>query len=158
MKLQQIVWNKNVITITYGNGSVFTGDCEKLPKNIWADCDAARHGIAQKLGDAKSGGTAAEKFAEVSEIWPALLAGNWNRRGTSGGVEAYMERAYQILAVSAKQKPAQAKEWYDAYLAMPEAKQTEVRAKPFMKAAIDSARAEKKLATPESDKPFNPNE
>ena len=165
MKLQQTSWTgKDVIEIRYGNGSVFTGDCMTLPENIYQPCDAARHGIAQKLGDAKSGGTAAEKYAEVLLIWDSMKGpgrgngeGSWNRKGQSGGVESFVERAYEILAQTAGQKPEQAAAWFEAYKTMPEEKQAEIRAKGFMKAAIESARAEKKLAGSATDKTFNPN-
>jgi len=157
MKKQSIDWVKDdTIEIKYGNGLVFTGDCLDLPEDIYQPCAAARHGIAQKLGDAKSGGTAAEKHAEVVEIWASLLGNAWNRRATGAGVEALIERAYAILAGKAGQPEAQAEVWYEQYLEMDEAKREMVRAKPFMKAAIEAARAERKLGGTTTEE-FNPN-
>ena len=160
MKLQQISWTKkDTIEIRYGNGSVFTGDCLELPEGVYTPCDAARHGIAQKLGDAKSGGTASEKYAEVLEIWANLKGGSWNRKGTTGGVAIFIGPAYLILAEKAGATEAQASEWLEAYLEMSEERQAEIRAKPFMKAAIETARANAKMAVATGgDKPFNPNE
>lgn len=43
---------------------------------------AERHGFKQKYGDAASGGTAQEKYAEVQEIHASLLAGEWERTAT----------------------------------------------------------------------------
>jgi hypothetical protein len=160
MKLQQISWtSKDAIEIRYGNGAVFSGDCTELPENIYTPCDAARHGIAQKLGDAKSGGTAGEKHAEVVEIWAALKGGSWNRKGTTGGVAVFIGPAYLILAEKAGATEEQAAEWLEAYLAMSEERQAEIRAKPFMKAAIETARANAKMAVATGGgKAFDPNE
>jgi hypothetical protein len=158
-KLQSISWTGKTIEIVYGNGKKFAGDCGELPESIFVDCPAARHGITQKLGDAKSGGTAQEKYEEVLEIWGNLKGGSWNRRGNSGNLEELVERAYEILAETAGQPATQAGVWYKGYQEAGEEKQAEIRAKGFMKAALDTARAEKKLsANTTGGAAFNPNE
>ena len=160
MKKQSIDWNGTSITVTYGNGQKFVGDTSKLPASVWLDCPAARHGLTQKLGDAKSGGTASEKFAEVKEIWASLLTGSWNRRAATDTSELIL-RAYHILAHKAGVKAEQADDWFQQYQGMTEERQAEVRNKAFMKAALEAAKAEKRLVaagTVDTDTPFNPNE
>jgi hypothetical protein len=44
--------------------------------------EAMLHGFKQKFGDAKSGATAAEKYADVIAIHESLLAGEWERTAT----------------------------------------------------------------------------
>ena len=145
MKKQSIDWNGASIVIKYGNGSVFTGDTSELPEAIFIDTASARHGLQQKLGDAKSGGTAGEKYAEVLLIWDALKNGDWHRRGSGEGVEALMERAFVILAESAKMAE-KAEAWFAAYSELSEEEKETTRSKPAIKAAIEKAKAEKRLA------------
>lgn len=158
--VQDLSWNGLMLVIAYGKAKIRKEfDFSKVPAKIFTDCAAARHGIEQKYGDAKSGDKFGKEKAEyVDRIYAANVEGNWNIKGDAG--DAYIEQAYQILAESAKQKPEQAKVWYADYLKFSEEKKAEVRAKGFMKAAIEKARADKKLQMPESskEKPFNPNE
>lgn len=151
---QNITWNGAVITITYGNGKKFVGDCDTLPESIYVDCAAARHGIGQKLGDAKSGGTADQKYNEVLEIWAALVGGSWNRKGDSG-IET-IRRAYEIIATGLGKSLDQAATWFQEYADADENRRAEIRAKPHMKSAIATARAEKNLPD-DSDENFDPN-
>jgi hypothetical protein len=156
-KKQSIDWKGQSIEIVYGHGETWAGDCSKLPKSIFEDCAAARHGIAQKLGDAKSGGTSKEKIAEVREIWAGMLTGSWNRKAQSTLVEI-VERAYAIIAEGLGKPKAQADAWFQQYLDADEEKQAEIRAKPHMKAALQQARTERSLAdVEESDGDFDPN-
>jgi hypothetical protein len=158
-KIQTISWNGDIITIAYGNGQTFTGDCSTLPRNIYQACDAARHGISQKLGDAKSGGTASEKFEEVQAIWAGLKAGNWNRRGT--GDESLIQDVYRILAQAAGLKGKAAEEkvssWFAQWQTMSEADRDKVRAKDFFKSALAKAKADRKVIRPEANGDFDPN-
>ncbi len=159
MKTQELKWNGATLHIDYAKAKLTRDyDMSKLPANVWIDCAAARHGMEQKFGDAKSGDTFGKEKAEMCDrIYDGMLGGSWNLKGDGGSVEALIERAYQILATQAKQKPAQAKAWYEQYQAMDEEGQAKVKAKPFMKAAIDAARAEKKLGANATDETFNPN-
>lgn len=58
-------------------GKTFEVVVSKYPAEILA-C-AIAHGFKQKFGDAASGGTPAEKYAEVQAIHASLLAGEWER-------------------------------------------------------------------------------
>lgn len=145
MKKQVLQRDGALVRITYGNGAKFVGDTRELPESVFLDCDASWHGLLQKLGDAKSGGTAGEKHAEVLLIWDSLKSGAWNRKGEQGGVDALMPRAFEILDAN------RAVEWAEKYAGLDEEGKAEVRAKPQVKAAIDKARAEKKLAGVEVD-------
>lgn len=158
-KKQSIDWNGETIHITYGNGQKFAGDCAKLPESIYRPCAAARHGIAQKLGDAKSGGTAAEKFAEVQAIWQNMLGGLWNRRAEGAGIDALMPRAYEIIAGLMGKASDVAAVWLQEYLEADETRKEEIRAKPHMKSAINQARAERALSgvDVEDEDEFDPN-
>jgi hypothetical protein len=148
---QSIEWDGDVITIRYEGGiPAFTGDCGKLPQSIYQPCAAARHGIAQKLGDAKSGGTAREKRAEVEAIWAALMAGQW-RRGREGAVEetVLLARALAIVArakgLTGRAATEAAEKWLKKVLGLsPEDRDTFMRKSGF-KAALNAARAEIRL-------------
>ena len=154
MKKQSLTWVGNVLTLAYGNGAKLVADCGKLPETIFVSCDAARHGIAQKLGDAKSGGTAAEKFAEASAIWDSLLAGSWNRKGEMG-LEIIL-RAYQIIAGNLGKSEDQAAVWMQEYVEADQNRRDEIRSKPHMKSAIAQVRLERNL--PDGvDEDFDPN-
>lgn len=59
---------------------VFEVDVSKYSTEIRAQ--AMAHGFKQKFGDAASGGTPAEKYAEVQAIHSSLLAGEWERTAT----------------------------------------------------------------------------
>ncbi len=153
MKTQSITWFDDTIVIDYANGRQFRGNCLELPTAVFEACAAARHGIAQKLGDAKSGGTASEKFEEVVLIWTGLMAGEWNRRG--GGSEDLMPVVFERLAVQAKQAPEKAAEWLEAYRAMSEDERAEARNKKAIKAMLALIKAERKAA-PDGDGDFDP--
>lgn len=80
MKKQKVSIVSGVIACEYPSiGKTFKGNLKELPASVFIDCDAAQHGMKQKLGDAESGGTPAEKYAEVQVIWESLKAGEWNR-------------------------------------------------------------------------------
>jgi hypothetical protein len=160
-KVQQISWTGDVINIAYGNGEKFDGDCLTLPKTIYQPCDASRHGIAQKLGDAKSGGTASEKYAEVLEIWAGMQAGNWNRKG--GMDDTIIQAVYLILAHATGLKGKAAEEkagvWFASWQQMTEADRDKVRAKDYFKAALKKAKADKGIKSADFDDggQFDPN-
>jgi len=159
-KKQDTDWNGDVITIKYGNGETFNGDCTGLPQEIYQPCAAARHGIGQKLGDAKSGATAGAKFIEVQKIWASLMAGQWNRRGEGVGVDSLMPRAYQILAESMHRPQEDADAWLAEYMGKTDDEKAVIRAKPHNAAAINRARSERALAgleVPAGEADFDPN-
>ena len=153
MKTQSIEWFGNTIVIDYSNGSRFEGDCDSLPPSIFEDCAAARHGIQQKLGDAKSGGTASEKFDEVQVIWQGLMQGEWNRKARGVDVEALMPDVFKALAESAGQA-SKAQAWLKQYEGLDDAEREEVRKKKAVKAMIDKIKAERRLAG--NSEEFNP--
>jgi hypothetical protein len=154
MKVQKITVTQYQISIAYGNGQEFVGQFSDLPESIFVDCAASRHGIAQKLGDAKSGGSASEKFEEVQAIWEGLKKGEWNRKGDRGaGIEELMASVFQALAESAGQAK-KAGAWLKQYQDLDDAGREEVRKKKAVKAMIDKIRAERKLAT--NSEEFNP--
>jgi hypothetical protein len=138
-KKQSISWAGDVISVVYGHGETFTGDCASLPENVYQSCDAARHGIAQKLGDAKSGGTSREKIAEVREIWANLVAGEWNRKGEQGGIDAIMPEVFATLDAS------NAEAWTKRYLGLDEEGREKIRSQPAIKTAINKVKADRKL-------------
>jgi hypothetical protein len=138
-KKQSISWTGDVISIVYGHGETFVGDCATLLENVYVSCDASRHGIAQKLGDAKSGGTSREKIAEVREIWANLVAGEWNRKGEQGGIDSIMPEVFQTLDA----KNAEA--WTKRYLGLDEEGREKIRSQPAIKTAINKVKADRKL-------------
>ena len=147
-KKQIIDWTGDVIHIAYGNGSKFETDCTKYPPHIYTPCAAARHGIAQKFGDAKSGGTAAEKYAEVQLIHTSLLGGDWNRKGEGGSVELLMPEVWMVLAAGDEEK---AEAWQAKWEALSAEGKDVVLAKPDVKTALVKVKAERKLAGLEVD-------
>lgn len=153
MKTQSIEWVDSTIVISYSNGRTFEGDCDELPSTIFEDCAAARHGIQQKLGDAKSGGSAAEKFDEVQVIWQGLMQGEWNRKARGVDVEALMPDVFKALAESAGQA-SKAQAWLKQYEGLDEGEREEVRKKKAVKAMIDKIKAERRLAG--NSEEFNP--
>ena len=80
MKKQQLSFIGDTLTVVYPSiGKTFVVDCSKYPASIYVRSDASEHGIKQKFGDAKSGGTPSEKYAEVQLIHASLLNGDWER-------------------------------------------------------------------------------
>lgn len=70
-----------VLTVEYPSiGKKFVVDFSKYTPEIRA-C-ALAHGFRQKFGDAASGKSAAEKYAEVQAIHASLLANEWERTVT----------------------------------------------------------------------------
>lgn len=157
MKKQVIDWQGEIVVIKYGNGAEFRGDCSELPEAIYTNTAAAKHGITQKLGDVKSGGTASEKYAEVQLVWQSLKAGDWNRRGTGEGVEGLMPDVFQVLAATQPNPEKAAAEWLAKYEKLGDEAKEELRNKPHMKAAINKVKAERRLAAQaEGEEEFNP--
>lgn len=77
-KKQRVSFVDGVLTVEYPTiGKTFKVDTRKYVALIQACANA--HGFKQKFGDAASGGTAQEKYAEVQAIHASLLAGEWER-------------------------------------------------------------------------------
>ena len=83
MKKQRVSVADGWIIVEYSTiGKVFRGELSKLPQSVYVPCDAANHGMKQKLGDAESGKSPSEKYAMVQRIWENLLTGAWELTAT----------------------------------------------------------------------------
>jgi len=99
-KKQRLSIVDGVLTVEYPTiGKIFKAVLAAYPKDIYIECNSADHGIKQKFGDAESGGTPAEKFAEVQLIHESLLAGDWNRTGTPDLTPMILEAVARIKKV-----------------------------------------------------------
>ena len=148
MKKQTLDYDGSVLVVKYGNGTEFRGDTSVLPQIAFVDCAAARHGLKQKLGDAKSGGTMAEKLAEVKLIWSNLLTGDWNRKGEASGTENLMPEVFVVLAGGDEEK---AMNWLEKWEGLSAEGKEVVSAKPDVKAALQKVKADRKLAGMDMD-------
>lgn len=80
-KKQKLHWEGRVLVCSYPSiGKEFRVDTAKYGAEI--DEEARDHGYKQKFGDAGSGQTAIEKYAEVQAIHASLLNGEWERTAT----------------------------------------------------------------------------
>ena len=83
-KKQSVAVVGDTLTVEYPTiNKKFTVDLAKYPTSIYVPSDAARHGMKQKFGDAASGGTPEEKYAEGREAVPSARASRL-RAGTPG--------------------------------------------------------------------------
>jgi len=106
-----------VLTIEYPTiGKKFVVDVSKYPHEMRET--AEMHGWGQKYGDAKSGKSAEEKFAEVQAIHSAAMQGQWERTAHPDltpiiceAVARLTKTALPKVEASAKKKPEQVKEW-----------------------------------------------
>lgn len=99
-KKQRISIADGVLVCEYPSiDKVFRGKLASLPESVYRKCDAADHGIKQKAGDAESGKSAAEKYAEVQLIWDSLLQGEWNRTATADPIPMILECVARIKKV-----------------------------------------------------------
>lgn len=111
-------------------------DLKALDEALQLKC--ALHGLGQKLGDAKSGGTPAEKYAMASRIRDALLNGEWE-------VTADRDDSEVVIAAVARVKGVAVKEVQDALEAAEDkkAKVAEWRSNARVKAMIYTIKAER---------------
>lgn len=80
-KKQKVSVVGTVLTVEYPSiGKKFVFDYSKAPREMRVE--AERHGWKQKFGDAKSGESAAEKFAMVQRIHAGILENQWELTGT----------------------------------------------------------------------------
>jgi hypothetical protein len=95
MKKQEVSTQGTVITCNYPSiGKSFVFDTAKYPASVQED--AKMHGYRQKFGDAKSGKSAGEKYAEVQLIHASLLAGEWERTATPDFTPLILEAVARI--------------------------------------------------------------
>jgi len=81
MKKQQVAVTGTLVTVTYpALGKSASVDLLKLSPEMQR-C-AGLHGLKQKLGDAESGGTAAEKLQMVQRIIDGLKSNQWELTAT----------------------------------------------------------------------------
>lgn len=80
-KKQRVSMVGTMLTVEYPTiGKKFSVDTAKYPDAIQTCAKA--HGYKQKFGDAASGGSPAEKYAEVQKIHETLMSGEWERTAT----------------------------------------------------------------------------
>lgn len=135
-----------VLTVEYPTlGKKFVVDVSKYSAEMRAI--AEMHGWGQKFGDAKSGKSAEEKWAEVNAIHQALLQGVWERTAHPDLTPIICEAVSRIKGMpleqiqkAAKKKPKQVKEW--AIDARVKAEIYKIRAE---KAAADAANQKDEL-------------
>lgn len=132
-KKQQTYVKGTVVGVSYPsiNKSVEV-DLLKLPADMQRQ--AALHGLKQKLGDAASGGDAAEKYAEASAIVQAMFAGQWERTATVDMTPLILEAVSRIKKIPLKKLEA---------AKLPEEKVKEWGSNPKVKAEIAQIRAER---------------
>lgn len=148
---QRITWEDTTIVVSYPSiGKEFRGNAAELPPEVFQDCLAARHGLAQKLGDAASGGSPSEKWEAVQGIWTSLKAGEWARRPGRSLDEDLVREAFLILALAKGHTPKVAEksatELTKKFYALPPDGQKAIKEKAAFKAALDKARAERRIA------------
>ena len=133
VKKQSIKVVDGVLICSYPSiGKEFRRKLSEYPAETHAA--ANEHGFVQKFGDAKSGKSPSEKYAEVLLIDECLMNGDWNRtRGSN--VTEIVEAVAAIMKISADKVEAAVK-------AKPE-KLAEWRANPQVKAHVAAERAKR---------------
>jgi hypothetical protein len=138
------------LTVEYPTISkTFKVDVSKYPTEMREI--AEMHGWGQKFGDAKSGKSAEEKYAEVQAIHSAILQGQWERTAHPDLTPIICEAVARLQKVplskveaSAKKKPEQVEEWK----VHPEVKVeiAKIRAERAAEAAQNAEKIEIKIA------------
>lgn len=116
-KKQSITVAEGVLVCEYPEiKKVFRVKLADYPESI--KHDAMLHGFKQKFGDAASGKSAAEKFAEVQAIHASLLEGKWERTATIDLTPIICEAVSRLKGIplakiqkAAEKKPEQVKSW-----------------------------------------------
>lgn len=106
-----------VLTVEYPTiKKMFKVDVSSYPSEMREI--AEMHGWGQKFGDAKSGKSAEEKFAEVQAIHAAILQGTWERTAHPDLTPIICEAVARLqkiplpkIQAAAKKKPEQVKDW-----------------------------------------------
>lgn len=104
-KKQKIVKSGTVVTIEYPTIRKSTSvDLAKLqgwvPGISGVVFDCAMHGLGQKLGDAKSGATAAEKYEMSQRIKESLESGSWDLTSRAVDVSIIIEAVARVKGVA----------------------------------------------------------
>jgi hypothetical protein len=142
-KKQKLAIVGEVLTCEYPSiGKKLVVDLAKYDDSI--RFEAMLHGFKQKFGDAASGQSAAEKYAEVQAIHASLLEGEWERTATPDMTPLICEAIARIqkkpLAkvqeAAEKAGAEKVKEWGSN--AKVKAAILEIRAEKAAKAAEDS--------------------
>ena len=147
-KKQRVSVVGTVLTVEYPTiGKKFTVDYSKYGSAV--QVAALAHGFKQKFGDAASGESPAEKFAEVGKIHESLLAGEWERTVTIDLTPLICQAVASIRGVKlakieevAKVAPDKVKEWgtnlkVKAWIAEKRAKDAAARAEEAEDLNID---------------------
>ena len=119
MKKQQVYKKDNIVGVFYPElAKAVEVDLSKLSEPM-KFC-GLQHGIGQKLGDAASGKSAAEKFEEASLIRDALMQGVWERTASPDMSGLVIEALNRIdpkkypkvkLEKAAEKDPEKVKSW-----------------------------------------------
>lgn len=118
-KKQRVSVVGTVLTVEYPTiRKSFVVDYADYPEEI-LDC-ALAHGFKQKFGDAASGKSADEKYAEVQKIHEALLAGEWERTASPDNTGVVIEAVSRIkgldlekVKAAVEKDPEVVKTWRD---------------------------------------------
>ena len=136
-KKQRVSVVGTVLTVEYPTiNKKFTVDFSTYPKAVQPY--ALAHGYKQKFGDAESGKSASEKYAEVQLIHKSLMAGEWERTGTRDLTPLICEAIARI-----KKVPVQKLVDYAAKNEKQHDEILEQGAKQVVKAEIAKIRAER---------------
>lgn len=141
-KKQRVSVVGTMLTVEYPTiGKKFAVDFSKYSPEIQSA--ALAHGYKQKFGDAASGGTPAEKLAEVEAIHASLTSGEWERTASPDLTPLICEAVARIKKVPvakilavAEKAPDTVKSW---------------SADLKVKATIAKIRAERAAALAEED-------
>lgn len=148
-------WDNGVLTFSNAAGKT-TFALKDVPESChgWL----MEYGLKQWLGSfmAKAANGTAKDYLETAKAALARAkAGEFVTRGTGLAIDALMPRAFQILAAAKGLPEAKAAEWLGKYEAAEEDGKEAIRKQTAVKAAIESARAERKLSAPaETETPF----
>jgi head-tail adaptor len=148
-KKQKVSVVNGLLTVEYPTiGKTFKAELVKYSEAI--RLAAMEHGFKQKFGDAASGGTPVEKFAEVQAIHASLLANAWERTATIDLTPLICEAVARLKNIplakilkAAEKKPEQVKTWSSN--AEVKAEIAKIRAEKAAKAAEAAEKEELKV-------------
>lgn len=88
------------VTFDFTNGRRLVADVDSLPDDILRRL--AVHGLSQKIGDSYAsagdkGWTVDDCADEAEAVYEALVRGEWNRRGSSGGTTILAAAIARVL-------------------------------------------------------------
>jgi hypothetical protein len=139
---QELVWDAagEVLTAKYpGHGEVV------FDTRGWSDglrLAAFCHGVEQKVGDLKSGGTVAEKFEMAQRQRDSFEADSWNLTDRAVNVELVVNGIARVMGISPEQAAADLRAKYPDNDDLMERLKT-ARGEPPVKAAMAEIVAER---------------